>query len=388
MGQKMWGYRYALAIAGALAIFGPLRAEDGAAKTEAKAHSRVEAERRIEAALDLPLKAPLEFVQTPLNQIMAVLSEDYEIPILFDTNALDAVACNPEIEVTINVGNVSLRSALDLMLRNAGAEELTYIIDHEVLLITTREEAEKQLETRVYRVEDLIVDDRYTVPLAPVADLDSLIDVIMNTVEKDSWSDNGTGDGEIYPMLSSMLVVSQTRQVHNQIDKLLQSLRTTKAAIDADTADQRALESRQPVTSAFLLHNRDSGASESIREAIREIVQKSVDWDHEVEGVDSSQFFLHVLPRYVVVRHVPEVTKQVGRVVDKIGSAAEPLFVGGSGYGCDPRFRKDSGRSSNGSTSSKPETSALAPEPDLAEPAKGSEDKEKAKPKGGGRGGF
>ena len=119
--------------------------------------SEGEAERRIYSALRQPLRAPISEIEAPLNQILNLISEDYNIPIQFDTTALDAVAVSPEVEVTIDIGNVTLKSALELILKNAGAEDLTYIIDNEVLLITTQEEAEKRLQVRVYPVADLVL---------------------------------------------------------------------------------------------------------------------------------------------------------------------------------------------------------------------------------------
>ncbi|QDT72177.1 VWA domain-containing protein [Lacipirellula limnantheis] len=119
--------------------------------------SEGEAERRIYGALRQPLRAPLEFVATPLNQVTQVLSEDYSIPIVIDTAALDAVASSPEVEINFSIGNVTLKSALELMLKSAGEGDLTYIVDNEVLLITTQEEAEKRLQVRVYPVADLVL---------------------------------------------------------------------------------------------------------------------------------------------------------------------------------------------------------------------------------------
>ncbi|WP_428308657.1 VWA domain-containing protein [Lacipirellula sp.] len=118
--------------------------------------SEGEAERRIYSALRQPLRAPISEVEAPLNQILQVLGEDYDIPIIFDTAALDAVAASPETEVSIEIANVTLKSALELILKNAG-EDLTYIVDKEVLLITTQEEAEKRLQVRVYPVADLVM---------------------------------------------------------------------------------------------------------------------------------------------------------------------------------------------------------------------------------------
>ena len=61
---------------------------------------------------------------------------------------------------------------------------------------------------------------------AAQADFDSLIDLIINTVERDTWLENGTGEGEIQPFATNLsLVISQTQRVHEEIADLLAQLR-------------------------------------------------------------------------------------------------------------------------------------------------------------------
>jgi general secretion pathway protein D len=61
---------------------------------------------------------------------------------------------------------------------------------------------------------------------AASADFDSLMELITSTVERDSWSENGTGEGEIQPFPTNLsLVISQTQRVHEQIADLLEQLR-------------------------------------------------------------------------------------------------------------------------------------------------------------------
>jgi hypothetical protein len=109
----------------------------------------------IEAALDEPLKSPLQYEDQPLNEVIDVLQDEYDIPILFDMAALEEVAISPDTEITINLRNVTLRSALNLILQQPGLEDLAYFIDDEVLMITTQERANSKLTIEVYRVNDL-----------------------------------------------------------------------------------------------------------------------------------------------------------------------------------------------------------------------------------------
>jgi len=214
-----------------LILVGKAVGEDAAARSAE--NSNLSAEDRIEATLDSQLKAPLEFIDTPLSDVISQLEEDYEIPILFDLAALDEVAIAPETEVTISISNVSLRSALELMLRGPALQDLTYIIEGEVLLITTKDVADATLQTKVYRVDDFEHFVRSKSKSKPDTNCYSpLQEVITSCVEFSSWQENGTGEGEIHLMKPGLLVVSQTRHVHRKIVELLRDLRKVKAEID------------------------------------------------------------------------------------------------------------------------------------------------------------
>ncbi len=119
--------------------------------------ARSKAEERIQAALRETLKTPLDYEAEPLNIVLEAIALEYNIPIVFDKAALDEVAISAESEVTIKLRNVSLKSALNLMLKEPGLDELTYVIDDEVLLITTEEKANETLKVKVYPVADLVL---------------------------------------------------------------------------------------------------------------------------------------------------------------------------------------------------------------------------------------
>lgn len=188
------------------------------------------AQRRIEAALNQRLKAPLDFPQTPLNVVLQVLSEEFDIPIQFDTKAMDAVAQPPDIEISANYHGITLRSALELMLGQV--EDLTYIIDNEVLLITSIDEAESRLLTLVYQVDDLLPHGSGTRGEGNTSTDAPIVDVITRCVERDSWARTQTGDGEICVLEPGVMVISQTQRVHNEVARLLAEIRRAKAAIE------------------------------------------------------------------------------------------------------------------------------------------------------------
>ncbi len=111
-----------------------------------------EAERRIRAALDQTTE--LEFLDAPLADVRDYLADRHNIDIVFDKDALDAEGITPDTPVSLQLSGITLRSALRIMLKQLG---LTYVIQNEVLNITTIAEAETILIPKVYPVADLVI---------------------------------------------------------------------------------------------------------------------------------------------------------------------------------------------------------------------------------------
>ncbi len=110
------------------------------------------AEKRIDDALKSPTE--VVFVEAPLTEVLDYLKDRHKIEIQIDTRALEDVGIGTDSPVTVDLKGISLRSALRLMLKKLN---LTYLVDNEVLLITTPEEAENHLTTKVYPVADLVL---------------------------------------------------------------------------------------------------------------------------------------------------------------------------------------------------------------------------------------
>jgi hypothetical protein len=97
----------------------------------------------------------LEFIDTPLEQVFDFLRDQHKINIEIDKKALDDVGIGTDVPITRSLKGISLRSALQLMLSELG---LTYLVENEVLLITTPDVASSRAEVRVYNVTELIGD--------------------------------------------------------------------------------------------------------------------------------------------------------------------------------------------------------------------------------------
>ena len=74
--------------------------------------------------------------------------------------ALEAAGITKEAPVTLRLRAISLRKALQMVLTEAGggSDTLAYDIDEGVVEITTKEQADSRMITKVYPIEDLIMD--------------------------------------------------------------------------------------------------------------------------------------------------------------------------------------------------------------------------------------
>jgi hypothetical protein len=200
------------------------------------------AEAHILRSLDTSVS--FDFHEQPLQEVVEYFSSLTNLEIQMDIKALEDASIGADTPVTGALSSVTLRSALRSLL---GALDLTYVIKNEVLLITTPEKAGNELITRVYLVRDLVVvrtGDRVFHNYA------QLIDLITATIAPTTWDEVG-GPGAIHEFRhSAALVVSTTREVHEQIEPLLEGLRQARdlqhMPYDSPAAPHRSQRSAPP----------------------------------------------------------------------------------------------------------------------------------------------
>ncbi|MCS7305708.1 MAG: hypothetical protein NZ602_11465 [Thermoguttaceae bacterium] len=179
-------------------------------------------------------KPPKEEVPTGgFGDLIVWLSEIYRIPIVLDQRELKSKGVDLDREVDIPVQNVSLRAILDWLLEPL---DLAWTIRHEVIWITSREEAQKHLVARVYSVEELLPAGLEESNWQE--ELKKLQEVIYDSVCPGSWKETGkwssggiAGAGCLESLLvrgKPVLCVYQTWSGHLEVARLLQEL--TQAA--------------------------------------------------------------------------------------------------------------------------------------------------------------
>lgn len=165
------------------------------------------AEKKIEAALEE--RVNLEFFDTPLTEVMGYIEDVHKITILFDQSALQEFGISADTPVTVELSDVTLESGLDIILQDV-VGELTYVVEDEVMKITTVEAAEKKIETRVYPVQDLVQAG---------FELDGLKEI----VEQDA------AEGATVTTLPGFLVITQGKPGHRRTAEVLEQLHRAAA---------------------------------------------------------------------------------------------------------------------------------------------------------------
>lgn len=136
--------------------FGDLRRWEDISNRRVREQGRIRfspEEMKIDAALKT--KVDVSFTERPLSEVIAVLGAAAGINIYLDPDGLGAEAVTSATPVTINLSEaVSLKSALNLILRPL---RLGYVIQDEVLRITSEKVRQTDTYPEVYNVADLVV---------------------------------------------------------------------------------------------------------------------------------------------------------------------------------------------------------------------------------------
>ncbi|HEV3343023.1 MAG TPA: hypothetical protein VG125_21795 [Pirellulales bacterium] len=200
----------------------PHQAEPRPSGEEARVH---------EALLE---KCDLAFKQLPLVDALNRLADARQVQLYIDRKALAKAGVGADTPLTCSVKKLNFKTALALLLDEL---DLTYLVRDEVLLITTKTEAENLLTTKVYPVFDLVVRPPNAPANRPALDFQSLIENITVNIAPTTWDEVG-GPGAIQPFTNSAaLVISQTTGVHQEVVDYLRALREAGAAQKQQRAD-------------------------------------------------------------------------------------------------------------------------------------------------------
>lgn len=171
-------------------------------------------EESIRQKLQQPTK--FGFIGTPLYQVLEFLSDQHDVSIQIDRRALDDQGIGSDTPVTAESRQGELGSQLTVVLDPL---KLVWVVKHDVLLVTTKEAAGRNVQFQVYKL------------LRPL-EFDKLIADLTRNIAPQSW-DSAGGPGSVSAYPPNALVISQTQANLRQIEKhygdLLAPVRSTVA---------------------------------------------------------------------------------------------------------------------------------------------------------------
>ena len=177
-------------------------------------------ERTIKAEQALKKIVSLKFEKTPFSKVEQKLETLSGLNFFLHDSASDDDLADYN-EISFELVDTPLDKALSLLLGTANA---TYVIDDGIIVLISLDEADdyKWLRLKMYDCRDLV-----KVLLAknrpdPNGD-QTLLDMVQSMVGPDTWEETGRGTGTVV-LADGTLIVKQTEQIHQQIEKFLADL--------------------------------------------------------------------------------------------------------------------------------------------------------------------
>ena len=262
----------------------------------------VEADKAIRAALRG--KTTVAFKDKPLSSVAKEIGSKIGISIVLDTTALAEDGISPDEPITISFNNITLASALKLMLEPYG---LIAVVDHGALKLTTVVVAESH--------------ESYYMMLHDVTDLidagygdQQLTDAILNCTAgpwEETDGDGGLNSGPI----RGILFIRHCDKVHQETLLLLHDLRQQVAEIRTTKPKKTAPINPNEIVTRFY-PTLDNDRAKSLSETLKALIA-SDSWGK------GSQASIHIVDETMVVRQTRQVHEQITDFLNRLRDAEQ-----------------------------------------------------------------
>ncbi len=256
-------------------------------------------EEKILKALDKPTN--VEWQELALEDCLTFLAEFHGIPVWLDKSSLTDEGVALDQPITLKLSGVRLDSVLNLLLQPV---QLEWVIQDEVLKITTHVWCEKHPEVQAHEIQDLI--DAGHAP-------EELIASITACIEPDSWSSREDGYAGI-SHTGGVLVVRQTQRIHTEIARLLADLDD----IADREAEDHSKQDKAAVVSVKVYPIGDQPA-DKVAEALMEFVELKSWKDRGGEGE------VRPLQGSLVVKQTAHVHREIQRFLAKLDAKPQQI---------------------------------------------------------------
>lgn len=186
--------------------------------------AQLEAEAKIKKALSR--RMDFGVLKMPLNDVVEFFRQELGINIQMDKYSIEDAGGDLTEIVTFSANDIMARSAVNGIFRDLEVP-LTWLVEDEVLLITTFEEADMIMTTKFYDVADLALSRSSNKGYS--FEYITLLEVIKSGCDENVLWEEDDGEGGTMSDVDRPgirgLVIRQTREVHEQIEVILSSLR-------------------------------------------------------------------------------------------------------------------------------------------------------------------
>ena len=176
---------------------------------------------RVRSALDETTR--MEFLHTPLQDAVNFLKDYHQIEIQLDNRGLEDAGIGSDTPVSRNLGSLPLKSALKILLSDL---DLAYVVQDDVLLITTKFQADRMREVRVYNVKKLVTPD------AEAEEISKALTMLLHDTIPETMCSAPIPEWQrlrIVP-LRDLLVIRASQDEHDEIASVLLELSKALAA--------------------------------------------------------------------------------------------------------------------------------------------------------------
>jgi len=221
---------------------------------------------------ELEKRSDFDFMEARLQDVIEFIMSTYDINIVLDEQALEWRG--EDVFINLKLKNVPLKTAFKFMLE---PNDLKYIVKDGLIFISTPEEIQEEKHMITYDVRDLVASipdfsgggggglgatgttgttgttgggggaagqqlgggggtttggtttgggEGLAEALSPSEAADQLIQIIQDSIAPDSWAE---GMGTAITYVNGQLIITQTRAIHEKIQKLLADLRSMRA---------------------------------------------------------------------------------------------------------------------------------------------------------------
>ncbi|MBS0261186.1 MAG: STN domain-containing protein [Planctomycetes bacterium] len=259
-------------------------------------HREKPAEAKIRKALNLSTN--VEWTEFPLEDCITYLADFHGINIVVEKQALAEERVGLDEPITLRLQQAALESILNLLL---DPYDLQWVIQDEVLKITTRTWCEDRPEVSVHPIQSLIKSGHVA---------EDVMATIKVCIDPGSWSPKDGFAGMAYT--GGVLVVRQTQRNHSEIARLLSDLE--------DMAEQTVADQPHPdpkTIATIKVYSTGEQPPEKVASVIQEFVEPR-SWEPAGGGM------LQTLNGSLVVKQTPDVHRAIQRFLSQIELKSTP----------------------------------------------------------------